>query len=60
MTELDPGRLMQKTRELVTQSKELHERSRRAVSESKRLQDRLLFPTTKRTDGKRRKRLLEK
>ena len=60
MAKLDPGTLIQKTRELTAQSRDLCSRSRLAVSESERLQERLLFPTTKRTDGNRRKRLLAK
>ena len=41
MAELDAGRLVQKTRELVAESKELLDRSRRAVVESIRLKKRL-------------------
>ncbi len=41
MAELEPGRLIQKTRELVAESKELHDRSCRAITESNRLKKRL-------------------
>jgi hypothetical protein len=44
MPDLDPGQLIRETQKLVAESKELHDRSRRAMNESKRLQQRLALP----------------
>ena len=59
MTKFDPGRLIQKTRELTALSRELCYRSHLAVSVSKHLQDRLGIPYQKVTDRARHKRPLK-
>ena len=57
MAELDIGRLIHMAKHLVDESRALCDRSRRAVKESERLQDRLGHPRLHRA---RRKRLLAK
>lgn len=57
MDKFDPGGLIHQAQHLVDESRALCDRSRRAVKESERLQDRLGHP---RLDRTRRKRLLAK
>lgn len=47
MAKLDSGRLIRQTRELVVESKKLHESSRRTTEQSRTLKERLLqrFPS---------------
>lgn len=57
MAKLDPGRLIDQAQHLVDERRALCDRSRRAITESKRLQDRLTLLCL---DRARRKRLLAK
>jgi hypothetical protein len=58
MLKHDPSSLMKSTRELISESQLLCDRSRRAINESKRLEVRLGIPHPK--SDQRRKRILAK